>query len=269
MPTSFLMCRPKYYEVTYVINPWMEGNVHKTNPALATQQWNAFYEQLKQAATVKLIEPQPNLPDLVFTANAGLLQGKRFVLSHFHHPERQPEEPVFKRWFEQNGFEVLEVPEDIFFEGAGDGLFQPGEDLLWMGHGIRSDLSAKALLEDYFSAEIIPLQLINNNFYHLDTCFCPLLEGYVMYFPSAFDQPSNARIEKQVPKKKRIVVSQEDALNFCCNAVLADRTIFINAATDSLRKALEGLGYTVLIQPVTEFNKAGGANKCLTLELEI
>ena len=35
--------------------------------------------------------PEPRLPDLVFTANAGVVAGGRVVLSHFLHPERRGE----------------------------------------------------------------------------------------------------------------------------------------------------------------------------------
>lgn len=264
---SFLMCPPKYFGVEYVINPWMTDNVHNTNYKLSQQQWQAFYNQLKQYAQVELIDPVPHLPDLVFTANAGLVKGKRCLLTRFHYPERQPEESVFERWFEKNGYKVATIPNDIFFEGAGDGLFQPDIDLLWMGYGFRSDLKARIHLEKNFAMEVIPLRLVSESFYHLDTCFCPLRDGYVMYYPAAFDKASKIAIEKNITQDKQIFINKEDAHNFVCNAVLTNHTIFVNAISTDLKKQLEDLGYEIIVQPVTEFNKAGGANKCLTLKL--
>ena len=271
MRETFLMCPPQYFDVKYVINPWMEGNINKTDHAAAKQQWQDFYDHLKQYADVKLLEPHPDLPDLVFTANPGLAKDKLLVLSHFRHLQRQPEEAIFKQWFSNRGYEIAEIPKNIFFEGGGDALFQPDQSLLWMGYGFRSDLKACEFLETYFSMPVVPLKLINDKFYHLDICLCPLLNGYVMYFPGAFERQSINLIEANVAENKRIVISEEDAYQLACNAVLVrtnkSNIIFINAATPALKNQLEQLGYEVIIQPVKEFNKSGGANRCLILNI--
>src|SRR6516225_6849242 len=67
---TFLMCSPKLYEVNYVINPWMEGNVHRASRERATSQWERLYDALTELACVELVEPQAGSPDMVFTANA-------------------------------------------------------------------------------------------------------------------------------------------------------------------------------------------------------
>src|ERR1700733_7001993 len=91
----FLMCPPDLFDVDYVINPWMEGNVNKSSRELAAKQWEALNKSLAKCADVTLIDPRAGLPDMVFTANAGLVLGEKFVLSRFLHQERQGEEPVF------------------------------------------------------------------------------------------------------------------------------------------------------------------------------
>src|SRR5579885_1113112 len=95
----FLMCPPDLYEVDYVINPWMEGNIHKASHELAVSQWQGLYNLLAQHAEIERITPQAGLPDMVFTANAGVVVGEKLVLSRFLHRERQGEEAHFKRWF--------------------------------------------------------------------------------------------------------------------------------------------------------------------------
>ena len=42
-----------------------------------------------------LVDPQPGLPDMVFTANAGLERNGTVLLSSFYHPERRGEEHYF------------------------------------------------------------------------------------------------------------------------------------------------------------------------------
>ena len=115
------MCPPDQYDVDYVINPWMEGNLHKPSRETAAGQWRALYEILARDAQVESIVARAGLPDMVFTANAGLALGRKVVLSRFLHRERQGEEEHFKKWFTQHGFEVFELPADLPFEGAGDG----------------------------------------------------------------------------------------------------------------------------------------------------
>lgn len=106
----FLMCSPHYYEVDYVINPWMEGNIHRSSLEKAQEQWQGLYQKISERASVDLVKPQPGWPDMVFTANAGLILGDQVVLSRFLHPERQGEEPFFKEWFESQGHTVHVLP---------------------------------------------------------------------------------------------------------------------------------------------------------------
>ena len=133
----FLMCPPDQFDVDYVINPWMEGNIHKPSRETAGNQWQALYKLLNEKAEVEKIAPQRGLPDMVFTANAGLAIGRKFVLSRFLHPERQGEEGHFKKWFSKSGFEVFELPPDLPFEGAGDALLDREGACLWAGYGFR------------------------------------------------------------------------------------------------------------------------------------
>ena len=84
-----LMCAPHHYDVDYVINPWMEGNIHRSSREQAESQWEQLYQVLKNYATIDLVEPQPGWPDMVFTANAGLILGNTVVLSRFF-PPRTP-----------------------------------------------------------------------------------------------------------------------------------------------------------------------------------
>ena len=261
----FMMCAPDHYDVDYVINPWMEGNIHKSSRDRAVEQWQKLYSILADHATVDLIQPQQGVPDLVFTANAGLVLEKTAVLSRFFHKERQGEEPYFQQWFEENGFTVHVLPKDLPFEGAGDALLDREGRWLWAGYGFRSELDSHSYLAKWLDIEVLSLRLMDERFYHLDTCFCPLTDGYLLYYPPAFDSYSNRRIEMHVPPEKRIAVTELDAANFACNAVNIDKLIVMNKASDALKEQLGDAGFRIIETPLTEFLKAGGAAKCLTL----
>ncbi|MEB3233077.1 MAG: TIGR00300 family protein [Leptolyngbyaceae bacterium] len=262
---KILMCPPHHYDVDYVINPWMEGNVHRSSRDRAEEQWNALFQILQEYATVELVKPQQGWPDMVFTANAGLVLDQTVVLSRFFHPERQGEEPHFKQWFEEQGYTVHQLPESLPFEGAGDALLDRAGRWLWAGYGFRSELDSHPYLAEWLDIEVLSLRLMDERFYHLDTCFCPLTDGYLLYYPAAFDAYSNRLIEMRVPEEKRIAISEVDAVNFACNTVNVGYTVVMNQASDELKQTLEERGFTVRETPLTEFLKAGGAAKCLTL----
>ena len=264
---TFLMCSPKLYDVNYVINPWMEGNVHRSSREQAATQWERLYGALSAIAHIHLVEPQPGSPDMVFTANAGLVRDGIVALSSFQHPERQGEEPHFRRWFHESGFAVRELPRATPFEGEGDALFESDGTRLWAGHGLRTRESSHRHLTDLWNIEVVSLRLVDPRFYHLDTCFCPLSNGDVMYYPAAFDADSQRSIEAHYSPAKRIAVSEADALRFACNAVNVGRTIVLNRIGPELRAQLESRGFRVIEVELTEFLKAGGAAKCLVLRL--
>jgi N-dimethylarginine dimethylaminohydrolase len=264
---TFLMCPPRLYDVNYVINPWMAGNVHRSSRERATAQWERLHSALSAIAHIHLVDPQPGSPDMVFTANAGLVRDGIVALSSFHHPERQGEEPHFRRWFHESGYAVRELPRATPFEGEGDALFEADGSRLWAGHGLRTREDSHRHLTDLWNLEVVSLRLVDPRFYHLDTCFCPLSSGDVMYYPAAFDLESKRRIELRFPAAKRIPVSEADALRFACNAVNVGRTILLNKISPELNAELRLRGYHVIEVELTEFLKAGGAAKCLVLRL--
>ncbi len=222
---------------------------------------------LGEEAEIERIAPVPGLPDMVFTANAGLAVGAKFVLSRFLHRERQGEQEHFRKWFQQHGFEVFELPPDLPFEGAGDALLDRQGTCLWAAYGFRTELDAHPYLARWLDLEVVSLRLINPRFYHLDTCFCPLEGGWLVYYPQAFDAYSNRLIEQRVPTERRVPVSEADVVRFACNAVNVGRRLLVNQMSLELRQRLEDAGFAVIETPLNEFIKSGGAAKCLTLRL--
>jgi N-dimethylarginine dimethylaminohydrolase len=169
---QLLMCAPDRFEIDYIINPWMEGNMHNLSLEIATSQWQKLYDTLAQYAEIKLITPQPGLPDLVFTANAGLAVGDKAIVSQFYHPERQGEEPYFSEWFDRYGYVVYQLPPQLPFEGAGDALLDRLGGWLWAGYGFRTELDSHNYLANWLDLEVLSLRLIDRRFHHLDTCWC-------------------------------------------------------------------------------------------------
>ncbi|MDK1021918.1 MAG: TIGR00300 family protein [Candidatus Hydrogenedentes bacterium] len=262
------MCAPTFFGVNYVINPWMEGNIGRAARDRARTQWEGLRDTLAKLADIESIEPVEGLPDMPFVANAGLLYGDTFIPSRFRFPQRQGESEHFVEWFREHGYRIEALQDSGSFEGEGDALFQPGEALLWCGYGVRTSLQVYKDIAERIGVEIALLRLVDERFYHLDTCFCPLPDGRVMFYPHAFDQDSRALIRERVAKENRIEVPASDALRFACNAVAVGDTLISNYAGSELRERLGDWGYAVETCPLDEFILAGGAAKCLVLHLE-
>ncbi len=264
---KILMCPPDYFSVDNAINPWMAGNEGRLDIDVARRQWDDLHAALSAVATIELLDPQPGLPDLIFTANAALVCGNRVVPSHFMPHERRPEEAYIKGWLADQGFEMCVLPDDVGFEGAGDCLIDRGGPWLWTGFGFRTEIEAHAYLANWFSREVVSIRLTDARFYHIDTCLCPLTDGYLLYHPDAFDAASNGEIEQRIPPGRRIVVSAQDAAVFACNAVNVAEHVFLHDCSSELEERLNQSGFQVHRIRLSEFLKSGGSAKCLTLRL--
>jgi N-dimethylarginine dimethylaminohydrolase len=265
--SRLLVCPPDYFRIDYEINPWMRRS-NAVEAEHAVRQWHRLMEVLEQDIGVVLerMKPVPGLPDLVFTANAGVVVGRKAVPSRFRYPERQREEAHFEGWFRDHGYEIVTLQPDIFFEGAGDLLGFPG---CWFGgYRQRSDIRAFPVLSALFNTEILPLELTDGRFYHLDTCFCPLSGGDLLYYPTAFDQYAQAAIADRITAASRFAVPEPEALRFACNAVCVGKHVVLPAGCTHTMKWLERRGYQSHPVPLDEFMKSGGSAKCLTLALD-
>jgi N-dimethylarginine dimethylaminohydrolase len=259
-----LMCPPDHYGIEYEINPWMSRSMAAVRD-LAFKQWRELRDAIAGlGAVVEQMEPRPGLPDLVFTANAGLVFRERFFSSRFLHEVRARESPFFDEWFRGHGFEVVHWPEGMYHEGAGDALFC-GEALV-AGYRTRSDARAHQWVAAQMGVRVLPLELVNPRFYHLDTCFCPLAPGEALYFPDAFDAYGRRVLEAHVPKL--LPVAEPEAHRFGCNAVVVGRTVIHNAHCPKLADDLQKWGYASIPVELDEFLKAGGSAKCLTLRID-
>ena len=247
----------------------MRGQIHAADQRLASSQWMQLHAAINSYADVALMPAVSGLPDLVFTANAALVYGQTAVLSSFRCPERQPEARYYAEWLSADGFQVKTLPSGALFEGAGDALFDRGtKPLLWFGYGYRSNAAALPYLQKTTGVEVQGLRLCDPRFYHLDTCFCPLEGGYLLYYPAAFDQQANAVIERRIPTDRRLAVSEEDAIHFACNAVNVGTKVILNYATCELASWLASRSFEVIQTHTSEFIKAGGSAKCLSLRLD-
>jgi N-dimethylarginine dimethylaminohydrolase len=280
MPNApiYLTTDPSHFDVSYTINPWMRPDAWSAAPELsraAAHKASAdLIAALKAAGgRIETVGAVAGLPDLVFPANAAVVLDGRVLLARFRHPERQGEETVFRATFEQlraRGLvdEIVELPDGVFQEGAGDCIWDADRGFFWVGYGQRSTDSSIPVIADTFGQKLVTLKLATDRFYHLDTCFCPLAGGTVLYYPPAFTPEALATIHATLAPEQRLEASAEEAAAFCVNAVNIGRTVIMAKAPASLREKLTARGYELVEVDLSPFMLSGGAAYCMTLRLD-
>jgi N-dimethylarginine dimethylaminohydrolase len=273
------MTDPAWFDVAYEINPWMRPGQWRADAALNARAARRSFEGLRVAledagAEVSIIAGAPGLPDMVFPANAAVVLNRRALLARFRPAERRGEEARFATAFaalRRAGVvdEVARLTPGLFQEGAGDCIWDAARGHFWAGWGQRSSLAAADAVAGFFGCEVVALELADPRFYHLDTCFCPLSGGEILYYPPAFTAASFAKIRRRVPADQLIVASDADAAALSVNAVSLGRTIVMATPSAALRAQLEARGYRVVGVDLAPFILSGGAAFCMTLRLDL
>ncbi|PHQ80055.1 MAG: hypothetical protein COB66_05580 [Coxiella sp. (in: Bacteria)] len=262
MSQKFLLCEPNYFQIEYQINPYMRLD-QRVDPEAAISAWHQLVACIVQCGgEVVTTLPQPDCPDMVFTANAGLVIDQHIILSQMQCAERAAEIPWFKTFFEEQGYTVYEAIAGAF-EGEAEAVCVDGR--WYVGYGFRSD---KSFYDDhpFFKAQQkVYCELVSPEFYHLDTCFLSLGDGNALWYPPAFTEKSQHDMQQQ--GLNLFDVSDADARRFACNSIIIDKHIIVPQGCDATTPHLRELGFTIHELDMSQFLKAGGACNCMVLNL--
>lgn len=267
-PRRYLMCAPRHFTVEYTINPWMDPDV-PVDRDLALEQWTVLRDTYRALGhTVEEIEPQPELPDMVFAANSGTVIDGRVLGARFRSAQRAAEAEHYRRWFVDRGYRDVVMP-SLVNEGEGD-LTWTGR-LLLAGTGFRTDPAAHAEAQEVLGVPVVSLSLTDPRFYHLDTALFVLATAAddrpaeVAYYPQAFSPGSRQVLARLFPDA--VLAERADAEAFGLNGVSDDCHVVLPKEATGLARALAGRGYEPILVDISELKKSGGGPKCCTLEL--
>ncbi len=276
--THLMMSAPEHFEVSYRINPWMQPSQWSVSREKLAGDAKRGWNQLKQTyerlgARIEVQQPVAGLPDMVFTANAAVVLDRKVLLARFLCAERRGEEAHNRRFFEAlraRGVvdQIVDPPAGQFFEGAGDAIWDATRRLIWTGYGQRSSRDMFRAIEEVYGVPAIALELIDPRFYHLDTCFCVLSGGDVLWYPAAFSPSAASEVREIVGEDKLIEANDEDAFHLGVNSVCIGREVVMCSASAATLATLAARCYHVNIVPLDSFNRSGGAAYCLTLRLD-
>lgn len=275
LPTDVLMVRPLHYSVDYVINPHMADQVGQVDKIEANNEWGLVKSLFDQIGMkIHVIEDQDGLPDMVFCANQSLPfvdeNGKRHVvMSIMHADQRKDEVPYIEQWYRQHGYEIHYLDENKIddFEGCGDAIWHTGKRMLWGGYGYRSSIEAYEMISDTFDVPVIALELVDESFYHLDTCLCVLDEKTALIYPEAFTDEGLDLINKVFENIIHASKYEAEKL-FACNASCPDgRNVIIQQGCTDVNKNLRDAGFSVHEVSTYEYLKSGGSVFCMKMLL--
>lgn len=252
------MSPPDHFEIAYSINPWMNLD-NKVDQSRAAIQWHSLATTYSNLGLSTLTIPaSPGLPDLVFTTDHGVWIGDTFYLANFRYDVRESEQSFTIPWYQDLGIKLHHLPSYCYLEG-GDVIFH--DQHIFVGYGFRTSYETIEYLHNTTHFPVVPLELVDEAFYHLDTCFLPLTEELAFYYPPAFSMASikalKAHFDLLLP------LSSHEAEGFACNSVKLGTKI-ICQPNPSFEQKLAELGFTPLLQEMTEFNKSGGGIHCLS-----
>lgn len=299
-----LMGDPTYFSIRAGANPHTRtawGRRKSVDRQKAIVQWHAFARLLGSfGARVLVVPADPVLPGLVYPANAGflfpldaavLVTSKTFYLANLL-PARAGEQPVYDRFLTSCGFLTARLQPR--FEGEAD-FFPVGKRYLFtygqvtaqrfrfrLGmppyeriYGFRSEVGALLTLQQIVAdAEVVPLELCDEAYYHGDTALCAFgpERCFLLAYLDALTPAAAGRLQTAL-KDQLIPLGAADAALYAANSFSLARDqkhyLFMPAGvSEALQSQIRERGTEPVVIDVSEFlRKGGGAVKCMIGDL--
>lgn len=250
------------FSVDFEINPYMH-QIDQPDKAAAIQQHEAIMQAHRDAGRkLEYLPTVPGIPDMIYVANSGLTRGNKVILS-FLPPERQPETPHYRKWYQDNDWEVIEPP--YLFSGQGDAL--PLGDKVIMGTGWRTDIRMHDFVAKELGYQVIPVQTLGQEWYDCDLAIAILRQDLIAFCPEALNSASIERLSS-IPGVGYITVSLQEAQKFACNLVSDGVTVVMTNDAPELQTAIEAHGLKTILCATDQLAKGGGAIRCTSLALD-
>ncbi len=275
--SKVLFVHPRCFRITHPINVHMRdefGKTHIVDSRVAEDQWQQLvvaYQNLGIPGYVINVDSQ--LPDMVFCANQTFPfmhpdGSKHVLLSEMRSTFRKPEVPFFETFFHEQGYRVHRqpTPPSFCFEGMGDVLPHLNGSLLLGGYGPRTDRAALDWIAHTCERPVIPLELPNPKFYHLDTCLTLLNATTAAACRDGFTAEGWKTLESLFATLIPIDPCEADSPGFAGNGHCPNgRDVLLQSGNSKTRRAFESAGFVVHELQTSEFIKAGGSVFCMKM----
>lgn len=258
-----LLCQPDNFSVDYIINTLMQP--HSVDKKKAMEQWQNMAEVYRSIGIeVEVIRQPEGVPDMVFAVDHGIVKGNSVLLANMRYDQRKKESQYYRKWFIDHGYELNELSNVNYFEG-GDARYFNEE--IFLGTGYRANKESAHEMSQHLDTEVIPIEIIDPDYYHIDTSFLPINSQTAFYYPPSYSEESNKVFESKIPNL--IALNKTAAEDFAANSQISGKDIVTQSEEPEFTAALKELGMNIHVVDVSEFNKAGGGIRCMTLPLEL
>lgn len=285
---TVLMSGVDYFDDSQAINPFMTQS-DPIDLAGAKSEHDKIRRALKDAGvTVIKVDPPEACQDGVYTANWALVRGGKAVMASLP-GARKAEEAYAEQMLQDQGLEIIRLPDGLRFSGQGDAL--PCGDYLFCGSGYRSDVAAQefaAGVLGYTRVQLQTVPLLDNAgqpavnaasgwadsfFYDLDLALSILKfpkggqKGLIAWCPEAF-VPESQHILRSFDAVDKIELSLDEAKQaFATNLVSTGEVVIMNDGAPDYAAAIEAHGLKTVRLRNPELGKGGGSIRCTTLTL--
>lgn len=262
MNRHLLVSDAENFSVEFEINPYMHKVDQPDWEQSVVEHRAIVAAHVDAGRTVEYIPTVSGCPDMVYTANAALVRGGRVLLAKLP-VEREPELPHYRRWFLEQGYDIVEAP--YRFSGQGDALAFGSR--LFAGSGWRSDAAIHPVIAAELGYDVIPVKTTSDRWYDIDLAIAVITPETIAWCPQAFDRRTRRTIQ-ELRGVERIEVGLEEAERFALNLVSDTETVTMTTGAPVLAGALRDRGYRVLELATEELKKGGGGVRCTALALD-
>lgn len=261
------------FQVAWEINPHMR--IGAVNSSLAIEQHENFLAAMRDAGA-KLIEVPflHGIFDSVFAKDNVVVISEndelKGILARPSTDQRKPEQELRKVQLECLGVKV-ECESGEHLEG-GDIILLPSREKIFFGYGQRSAFKAIADLRNFLDYEVVPLELVDPYFFHLDTALNFVeVNGKTIAFayPKAFSELAWDYLCHDPDISCVVEVSRDEAQLFGLNWVEVGNKVILGSDVPNISRLLRSLGKNVIVSQLDQFQLAGGSAACLATRVHL
>jgi len=215
---------------------------------------------------VELIEPDPDLPYMVYARDFGACLAEGALIGKFREPIRQGEELHYERKLRELGVPIIGKITRGSFEGGDFWML----DETTVVHGVvaRTDWeglrSAQEILEPYgYTVRGVD---IDSRFLHLDMAFNIVAPGVAVVATDTLPEFFLRMLRKR--KFELVETPAAGVFKHYCNIqALGDGRVLTFAANKDVNAKLRALGLEVITADIWNILKGGGGPHCMTFPL--
>lgn len=223
----------------------------------ALKQHESYVETLKKCGvSVTVLEPLENFSDCCFVEDTAVLTKKCAIISN-PGAESRNKEPEYivetiKKFYPEDKIEYIKSPGTL--EGgdvmmAGD-HFYVGKSARTNEEGIKQFI--KILNKYGLTGSEVPLEKV----LHLKTGVNYIENNNMLVSGEFIDK-------KDFENYNKIIVPEEES--YGANCIWVNGTVIVPEGYPKIKKAVEDMGYKVLVTDTSEFKKIDGGLSCLSL----